>query len=201
MRSHSSTYRETCEISKHVVRSSPDKLYHMAFAGRVPPSHWPDANETPLNGASSRFRAAVIASARPAYVHDPTASIWTSAYMRWTHDHRRCCLSLFPWRSFAKQTAVQIAHLVGLHWQYPHVYPTLQWPKCTTLNILDGWRDHAGGRRVSWNGPRLIRFERFVFISARHFRRTYQRNVLAANVRCSIPWNRRGRAILIPPSS
>src|ERR1700680_1218093 len=156
------TYRESLRDIQAVLRSSPDKLYHMGIRGRVSRSTLADANETHDWRIFADFAQRLIAMARPLYASDPIGAELDQSLYALDSTTIDLCLSLFPWAKFREhKAAVKIHTLLDLHGNIP-TFIRITDGKVHDVNILDEILPEAGAFYVMDRG--YIDFERlFVF--------------------------------------
>src|SRR6202049_2519218 len=156
------TYRESLRVIQAVLRSSPDKLYHMGIRGRVSRSTLADANETHDWRIFADFAQVLIAIARPLYASDPIGVDLNNSLYALDSTTIDLCLSLFPWAKFREhKAAVKMHTLLDLHGNIP-TFIRITDGKVHDVNILDEFFPEAGAFYVMDRG--YIDFERlFVF--------------------------------------
>ena len=163
------TYRESLRDIEACLRSMSGKLYHMGFRGKVARSTLADANENRDWRIFADFAQALIAMARPLYLHDPIRVELDQSLYALDSTTIDLCLSLFPWAKFRKHKgAVKMHTLLDLHGNIP-TFIGITDGKVHDVNILDQILPEAGAFYVMDRG--YVDFERlYIFtLSAAFF--------------------------------
>ena len=131
------TYRESLRDIETCLRSTPHKLYHLGFRGKISRSTLSDANRLRDWRIYADFAQTLIARARRLYADEPLGVEIEQAAYALDSTTIDLCLSLFPWAPFRRRKgAVKLHTLLDLRGSIP-CFVRVSHGKTHDVTILD----------------------------------------------------------------
>jgi hypothetical protein len=114
------TFREGLRDIESVLRSVPEKLYHMGFRGHIARSTLAEANERRNWRIYADFAQVLIGIARPMYASEPLGLDLDATVYALDSTTIDLCLAVFPWAKFREHKgAVKMHTLLDLRGPIP----------------------------------------------------------------------------------